>query len=122
MSNSGGGQVLVGSYEPPAATEAHTVEIESEEEEEEETARVIESISSSKNVFELSSSSAVDSVLPLIEEASSSSAKLHTFPPYIEPSIERWIIMDWAVDDRLFTIENYKALGTIFSILIQLLH
>ena len=29
---------------------------------------------------------------------------------------ERWIIMDWAVDDRLFTIENYKALESFLTL------
>lgn len=28
----------------------------------------------------------------------------------------RWIIMDWAVDDRLFTIENYKALESLLTV------
>ena len=43
--------------------------------------------------------------------------KLSTSPALSGPgSDSRWIMLDWAVDDRLFTIENYKALESILTV------
>lgn len=43
---------------------------------------------------------------------------LPKFPQYNSTGIateEKWIMMDWPVDDRLFTVENYKALESVMS-------
>lgn len=47
-------------------------------------------------------------------------ATQHRLPNFSTTSSEdaeqTWIFMDWPVDDRLFTIENYKALESILTI------
>jgi hypothetical protein len=121
---------IVPSYESPRQHHEYEFDLATEESESSEEEKVKEYILTENEVTkeseEIASSSSVLAVLtqpPGVVESKSNTASLaHNVLTGYAPSKVgantdgQWIIMDWAVDDRLFTVENYKALESLLSV------
>lgn len=117
---------IVPSYEPPRQHheyEFNSEEVEDEAESSKEGANefILAESEGIKQSEVIASSSAAPAMLA-VESTSNAAVYAHNVLTNYAPSKVmanadgRWIIMDWAVDDRLFTVENYKALESLLSV------
>ena len=123
---------VVASYEPPPQTQAQEIEVVGSEEVED--AEDAEDPQKEPPVLFVDGSIEIPGMTQVVESiplgshisgdvtVNSKAVILHNLLTPYSPSEGdkstdgRWVIMDWAVDDRLFTVENYKALESVLTV------